>query len=295
MADLPPVNQRSAIASLFGSTALPAGAHAGLVFERYGRFWDPPGRTVQKPVELALRTFVNEYNKHVAAGGELLDRIRARQRAAPAGADIEERTVRTEARLAIGLGADHPLENGLTFDRVAGVPYLPATSLKGLCRAASQFLDEGGAEERLRWLGSEDSWRHQPSDRRQRGAVCFLDAYPVEPPTLDVDVLTPHYKRYYDAIARNRVDRESSDASARKQGSEGPVDWDSPNPVPFLTVSAGARFLVRLLCDASEADKRRRAFEWTWKHLLNGLDLLGLGARTAVGYGLMTPIASPTR
>ncbi len=38
-------------------------------------------------------------------------------------------------RLAVGLGADHPLENGFTFHRVYGVPYLPGSALKGLARA----------------------------------------------------------------------------------------------------------------------------------------------------------------
>ena len=274
MADLPPVNRRSAIASLFGAAALPVQAHAGLVFERYGRFWNAPGTELQKPAGSALNNFVWDYNRQRDNRRELLDLVHARRHAVPATAHVENRTVETSARLAIGLGAEHPLENGLTFDRVVGVPYLPATALKGLCRAASQFLDENGVDERLRYLGARNSCPTSADERRQRGAVCFLDGYPREPPRLEVDVLTPHYKRHYDAIARDRR-------------GDGPVDWDSPNPVEFLTVAAGTRFLIRLLCDASVAHERQRALEWTWKHLSEGLQLMGLGAKTAVGYGLM--------
>ena len=274
MAELPPVNRRSAITRLFGAAALPVQAHAGLVFERYGRFWNAPGTEIQKPAGSALNNFVRDYNRQRDNRRELLDLVHARRDAVPATAHVEDRTVETSARLAIGLGMDHPLENGLTFDRVVGVPYLPATALKGLCRAASQLLDENGADERLRYFGARDSLPTPAGELRQRGAVCFLDAYPHEPPRLEVDVLTPHYKRHYDAISKDR-------------SSDGPVDWDSPNPVVFLAVAAGTRFLIRLMCDASVARERERALEWTWKHLLEGLQLMGLGAKTAVGYGLM--------
>ena len=274
MADLPPVNRRSTMTRLFGAAALPAEAHAGLVFERYGRFWNVPGTALRKPVGPAVAAFVREYNRQNDARRAVLDRIHERQRAAmPAGGRVEERTVETSARLTMGLGVDHPLENGFTFDRVIGVPYLPATSLKGLCRAASELLDEKGTEERLQYLGSRDSRTIAAGDPRQRGGVCFLDAYPVESPQLEADVLTPHYKRYYDATGGNGRN-------------EGPVDWDSPNPVTFLTVAAETRFLIRLLCDAASGEQQR-ALDWTWRYLLKGLELLGFGAKTAVGYGVM--------
>ena len=277
MAELPPVNQRTATTSLFGGAAVPAGAHAGLVFDRYGRFWKGLGYELEKPVGSALDKFVDEYNRHASARQRWLDLVHERQRAVPAGTDVEEQTVRTDTRLAIGLGADHPLENGLTFDRVVGVPYLPGTSLKGLCRAASQILDEDRSDEppRYGYLGSKDSWDPHPDDGSQRGAVCFLDAYPEDPPKLEVDVLTPHYPRYYKAMAKGPP-------------SQGPVDWDSPNPVTFLTVAAGTRFRIRLLSDGRAANNRK-AFKWAWDQLLKGLELLGLGAKTAVGYGVMVP------
>lgn len=38
-------------------------------------------------------------------------------------------------RLAIGLGHEHPLENGITLHRIYGIPYLPGSAIKGLTRA----------------------------------------------------------------------------------------------------------------------------------------------------------------
>ncbi len=38
-------------------------------------------------------------------------------------------------RLAVGLGNEHPMENGLTLHRIYGIPYLPATTIKGVTRS----------------------------------------------------------------------------------------------------------------------------------------------------------------
>src|SRR5262245_56883348 len=40
--------------------------------------------------------------------------------------------VSTRSRLLIGVGNPSPLENGLTLHHTYGVPYLPATALKGV-------------------------------------------------------------------------------------------------------------------------------------------------------------------
>ncbi len=51
------------------------------------------------------------------------------------GMAVEAFRATVDWRLAVGLGGDHPLENGFTFHRVYGVPYLPGSALKGLARA----------------------------------------------------------------------------------------------------------------------------------------------------------------
>lgn len=44
-------------------------------------------------------------------------------------------TGRTSSRLVVGLGTSTPMETGLTLHRLYGVPYLPASAIKGVCRA----------------------------------------------------------------------------------------------------------------------------------------------------------------
>ncbi len=51
------------------------------------------------------------------------------------GLELWARTAKTGARLSIGFGNTTPLETGLTLHRLYGVPYLPGTALKGICRS----------------------------------------------------------------------------------------------------------------------------------------------------------------
>ena len=44
-------------------------------------------------------------------------------------------TGRTVSRLIVGFGHATPLETGITLDRVHGLPYIPGTALKGICRS----------------------------------------------------------------------------------------------------------------------------------------------------------------
>ena len=101
-----------------------------------------------------------------------------------------------------------------------------------------------------------------------RGRVTFHDALCI-PPDGDgagdrcyaLDVLTVHQKPYYDT-----------------HGGELPNDWNSPVPVPFLTVKPGVRFMLAL-------EGPPRATELAMKMLLDALSEWGVGAKTSLGYG----------
>jgi CRISPR-associated protein Cmr6 len=86
----------------------------------------------------------------------------------------------------------------------------------------------------------------------------------------EVDVMTPHFVKYYNS------------ANAGKQ-IEPPSDNDSPNPINFLTVAAGTEFAfavgVRRGFDKSLAEQ---AAKW----LKTALYEMGIGAKTAAGYGV---------
>jgi len=99
------------------------------------------------------------------------------------------------------------------------------------------------------------------------GAVSFLPAYPrVSPvPDLELDVVTPHHQKYYGANAELEM----------------PVALDTENPIPvvFPAVAAGHIFAFAVI--GKDRDLVQKAREW----LRGGLQIFGIGAKTAAGYG----------
>lgn len=108
------------------------------------------------------------------------------------------------------------------------------------------------------------------------GRLTVYDSLPVPGCELvEADVLTPHYKEYYDS-----------------EGKVPPSDDQDPNPVFFLAVRAGVRFRFRWRLaprEAVEAPRvalsppvmERRVKDW----LLHALATWGAGGKTAAGYG----------
>jgi len=180
----------------------------------------------------------------------------------------------TDERLVSGLGRAHPVENGFAWHHALGVPCLPGSSIKGALRAWMHDWQAAGApdtdreeSELDRLLGAAD--RPGPG----AGAVIVLDALPLESVALEADVMTPHYGAWYQAKAAEQP--------------WAPGDWMSPNPAPFLTVAPGAAFLFgilpRVAGEQGARDDVRRAAEL----LAETLEWIGLGAKTAVGYGTL--------
>jgi len=155
----------------------------------------------------------------------------------------------TVERMVSGTGKPHPVENGFAFHHLLGVPYLPGSSLKGVVRA---WAEQNRCDDTEKLFGSVG----------QVGACQVLDALPVEPPRLVVEVLTPHYGGW-------TVD-------------DPPGDWRSPVPIPFLAVEAGTTFLIGVM--ASEAQDQR-SVDSAWELLVEALFFAGAGARTSIGFG----------
>lgn len=178
------------------------------------------------------------------------------------------REVRVSGRMAVGLGADSVLETSIALHRTYGVPYIPASALKGLARRYARL--------HLERVGGE--WTREHTDElfgttEQAGYVTFFDALYVpgsgrearknnqtRPYPLHPDVMTVHHPEYY------------------QDGKKPPADWDDPIPVPFL--SATGRYLLAVA--ASDAE------EWcevTLTVLARALKEEGIGAKTSSGYG----------
>ncbi|HXF06615.1 MAG TPA: type III-B CRISPR module RAMP protein Cmr6 [Blastocatellia bacterium] len=173
---------------------------------------------------------------------------------------------RAEARILSGLGGAHPMEVGFAFHSLYGFPYLPGSGLKGVARAWAELTGEPADKIKL-VFGSESKDERQ-AEEHQQGDVVFLDAYAIAPPRLEVDILNPHFPDYYRDPKNNL-----------------PTEWQSPNPVNFLTIGIGSRaeekpvFQFALVARSDEA--LRLAREW----LERGLEQLGFGGKTASGYG----------
>jgi CRISPR-associated protein Cmr6 len=207
--------------------------------------------------------------------------------------------------LLIGHGNSSASGVGITVHHTWGVPVIPGSALKGL---VAHYVDatygpnepdrkpwEQQGDERTRadyqgltWRGrriesgpgtvyralfgapdarEDDAMREHGFDAgASAGLITFHDALYVPDSIADnnpfaADVLTVHQKGYY----------VSSGASA-------PNDYDSPNPVAFLTVRPGARLLFALSGPA----------EWTnlaEKLLRDALARWGVGGKTSAGYG----------
>ncbi|MEO0249208.1 MAG: type III-B CRISPR module RAMP protein Cmr6 [candidate division WOR-3 bacterium] len=165
----------------------------------------------------------------------------------------------TDSRLIIGLGSESVLETGITLHPLYGFPYLPGSGLKGIARAYAETVDAASPDELRAIFGSEDKDPRRAALNFQ-GKVFFLDGIPTAFPSIEVDIMNPHFREYY-------------------QGDKPPADYLSPEPVTFLAVAAGHTFAFALL--SRESSLAAKARNW----LVGGLTTLGAGGKTNVGYG----------
>ncbi len=254
-----------------------------------------------------------------------------------ASAEAKYFELQTDWRLIAGLGKKGSLEVGFTFHRY-GFPYLPGSSLKGLARAYGLLeiaeaiggemlkkadndkpltkLDEALSQDEEKKfkdalnnykvnqdspaLNMAEAFRCIFGTTEQAGKAIFFDAIPKSVPTLDLDIMNPHYPDYYN-------DRDG------KQGVF-PTNWQSPIPVQFLTVASGTVFRFAIGWRSSpqdndpDSEKKQTEFSW-WKGeqieriknqapsdhprmqklarrwLEGGLLNLGAGGKTSAGYG----------
>ncbi len=189
-----------------------------------------------------------------------------------------------EGRLAINL-ADSLIQNaGICLDRLFGLPFIPGSAVKGVCRhAALEELKASEGEERTKLFeefrgvfGTADNdftngdlrpYRELLEGRaeNQRGSISFLPAYPVNEARIVVDLTCVHYPDYY------------------RSGRPEDLSKEKPQPNPFPAVEIGAQFAFCLVPNrpAAAANVLPAARRW----LESALTVRGLGAKTASGYG----------
>lgn len=203
----------------------------------------------------------------------------------------------TQWRMVQGLGIESVYETSMTLHHVYGIPYIPASALKGMVRSWIIVTEYGGKEEIALsdqrfcdWFGCpaelmvEEESESDPKKKRKRkhtshykearkGELVFFDAFPQKKPRLEIDVMNPHYSPYY----------------SDKTGQTPPADYHNPIPVFFLTVGdTSFQFIVGSHNSETlqQSLKSKNIFDW----LKFALENHGIGAKTAVGYGYMNSI-----
>lgn len=188
-----------------------------------------------------------------------------------------------------GLGMAHPTETGLVLDHTSGMPYIPASSQKGVLRVAhliNTLCDNQGnwlpidvLKEReivngnMEWQEDAASKTLYGTDSNKdalAGQVIVLDAYPLTPPELGEEILNPHFGDYY-------------------KGNRGPTEDQSPIPIKFLVVKKDAEFVFRLLLrdpfTKARTKEQTTLINLLEKSLHRAITEEGIGAKTALGFG----------
>jgi CRISPR-associated protein Cmr6 len=208
----------------------------------------------------------------------------------------------TDTRLIVGLGSENVLETGIRLHHTYGLPVIPGSALKGL---AAHYCHEvwgqlslpaaapNGSQRFRRPTATEDeAYREylqgkgdKPVDNHHRllfgttddsGCVTFHDAWltPDSPNSLVMDVMTPHHPKWLD-------------------GAVPPTDFDSPVPVPF--VSVGGKFRIAVSWHGPVSEKAQGWTELVFDLLAEALREWGIGGKTSSGYGRLTEVDASHR
>lgn len=170
-----------------------------------------------------------------------------------------------EWRLVVGLGGTSVLETTMTLHRIYGLPIIPGSAIKGMTRAYAELVADADQAMITRIFGPPPESREE---QLKAGEVIFVDAVPEPPVTLVVDVMNPHYGEWY------------------MQKHPAPADYLSPVPVPFLTVDRATRFRFGV---AARRTGQTALVEQAEAWIRQALSDIGVGAKTAAGYGFFVP------
>ncbi|HEB63231.1 MAG TPA: type III-B CRISPR module RAMP protein Cmr6 [Gammaproteobacteria bacterium] len=264
-----------------------AEGNTGLFFQRFFDRYKPDG-SIEDGVKVEwLKQF-----KGISGDSEALESAAQSQYTLVDQLSGKAQVFTTDWHFVTGMGYPHPVENGLNWHPVYGVPYLSGAAVKGMVRAwVEQWLysSEEASEKRARllsWFGSEEKFPENSGSPQtmQAGDLVFFDAVPVKPVQLNTDIMTPHMGKWYE--------KGGEISSIQKQPDCVPADWHSPTPIPFLAVKQ-ASYLFSVAPRNAKAAQRVDMDE-VMKCLESALNFLGAGAKTATGYGQMNHDESAT-
>lgn len=189
-------------------------------------------------------------------------------------------------KLLHGLGGAHVRETSITLHPLYGIPYIPASSIKGAVRnwAIQAFFN--GQENGLKNENDLDQQQKEIrnvcidifGNEEQAGQVKFFDAFVDAGFSLQPDVLTVHFPNYY-------------------QGNSLPGDNQNPNPINFYVITCNAvQFIAGINRDArpNSGYKATELLELSLVWLQKALTELGIGAKSSAGYGYFSEFRNVT-
>lgn len=209
---------------------------------------------------------------------------------------VKEIEMELSESLCIGLGMSNVNEVGITLHHIYGIPYIPATSIKGITRLyacydfISKWIATTGREftrgdipdmltdvdnlidekkTKLLNISKENRELFEQMNKLRRifgtiskkASIIFMDSYPLQDFEIENDIINPHYSEYY------------------TKGKE-PGDWSYPVPIAFPVIKKSTKFRFVIL------SKEKELLDIAGAYLENALKTIGIGAKTSLGYGI---------
>ncbi|RSK26559.1 type III-B CRISPR module RAMP protein Cmr6 [Bacillus sp. HMF5848] len=200
---------------------------------------------------------------------------------------ISMKTGKLLGKLVHGMGAAHVRETSLTLHPLYGVPYIPASSLKGALRnwvlqaffngneVSIEEMEEHGTNNQTIVKIFIDLFGNQ----ERRGLLQCYDAF-CDDFLLKPDILTVHFKDYYG-------------------GSKPATDNQSPNPISFYVVEKANFHFVMTMSKRDETRTNsglssKELFMLATNWFVTMLKEQGIGSKTSSGYGYFNQLSDET-
>lgn len=257
-------------------------ANKGLRFERFFDKYQLTSSDI-KPKDDAKKSFLAAFANITCGNRQAIEQTKLRQWSLAKSQKGDGKIYQLDGHFVTGMGNSHPVENGFLWHYTLGTPYLSGSMVKGLVRALIEqyYQGEDKADLLYQWFGSDAKDPKKASRDSQAGELIFFDAIPTSPPTLSVDIMTPHMGDWYAKGADIKNAKNDSDKI--------PADWHDPTPIPFLAVK-NANFLFSI----GKRPHSKIDIKEVFACLDNALQYLGAGAKTQTGYGYMSFVKKAT-
>lgn len=193
-------------------------------------------------------------------------------------------------RAAIGLGTDSAYQNGFTLHKVYGVPYLPASAIKGIIRSytISTYFKRNEAEAQkdvgFQYLFGNERLVNETKEiivSECAGKINFTNAYAINTEfIIEADIITAHNVQYH-------------------SNGNYPSASESPTVIPFLSFKKAT---FEPFCYIAKGENTKitegvfaeeRPLELIKKIMVQAFEIQGIGAKTNLGYGRLVGEDNP--